>query len=300
VLAAALSPAEWQRFAEDYLARAIRYPDGRPLPSRPFTGDIYEWIDSFEHVIQARPFVLARATLEFSCGLWGLTAAMSPETTRFQDEGGSWGPLPDRLAVADGEARQLQMAGFASGPDGFRVAVTGSKNPCQACSEATSATEVEHCLIGRWELLAGGYGEQVERDLSAIFQSVQYPDLHRYLHLEASGVYRQLPGEGGERGAVTNLSPGGKLWAGRYRLSYETQGQWSAEGDRLTLCETGRSVRSDATIIDPDGREELIRFGGGGWKPNPEPFPYRRQLQCSDDSLILKEGAVTWHYRRTE
>ena len=60
------------RFAEAYLDREIRRPGGGGLASSPFPGDVYVYDRSRPHRIEARPFVLARAQLEYACGQWTL------------------------------------------------------------------------------------------------------------------------------------------------------------------------------------------------------------------------------------
>src|SRR5690606_38060170 len=72
-LAAFLPAEEWQDFAEAYLSRRIRQPGGRAIASSPFPGDIYVWGEgSHSHEISARRFILARAQLEFGCGVWSV------------------------------------------------------------------------------------------------------------------------------------------------------------------------------------------------------------------------------------
>jgi hypothetical protein len=303
-LASFLGAPEWQRFAEAYIAGDIRQPGGRSPRSSPFPGDIYVWENGRTHTLSAAPFVLARAQLEFSCGIWAVTEDDARGTRAFRASRSRWQSLPARIVVDQDGPQLFQMAGFGSGREGFSVTIEGTRDACQGCpATAGTARSLDQCLVGTWELMSGGYGQQIEDRLreSGIFESIDYPDLHRYLTLESNGRYSQGPSERGEQGESVQRTDAGHLWEGRSTLRHRTRGHWSTDGNVLHLCEEQVSVDIDLTIVEPDGGESRIRESGG--PPDLGPLPRRRDFVCSAGTLSLVEPSpvgpgVRWEYRR--
>lgn len=307
-LAAFLPAEEWQDFAEAYLSRRIRQPGGRAIASSPFPGDIYVWGEgSHSHEISARRFILARAQLEFGCGVWSVGEQSVAGTRAYREGSGSWQEeLPERIVSDGGTPRVFQMAGFGTGPEGFSLRIEAFKDACQGCPATAAATgSLDQCLIGTWELVSGGYGAMIEEQLrqTGIFEHIDYPDLHRHFVLEPNGRYRQSPSEGGESGSMSERTPEGKLWQGFSNLRLETEGSWSADGNVLQLCEEQKSVSVDLTVIDPKGREE--RLDQDHEVTGTLSLLRSREYECSGNSLSLIEAlpgapAVRWEYRRQQ
>lgn len=305
-LAAFLRPEQWQAFAQAYLDRRIRRPGGRALASTPFPGDIYVWGQpSRSHRITADRFVLARAQLEFACGLWSIVEEPHAGTRAYREQNGAWqDQLPERIVVETGAPRLFQVAGFGTGNDGFSLGIEGIQDMCQGCpDQAAAAEELDRCLIGTWELVSGGYGASIEAQLreAGIFQEIDYPDLHRYFVLQANGRYRQAPSDGGESGSMTTHTPSGKRWEGLTTLRMDTTGSWSADGQTLHLCEEQRTLSIDLSIINPKGVEE--RISSGEEDEQTMSLPRQRQYACGESRLSLTESApnvpsVHWEYQR--
>lgn len=305
-LASFMAPAQWQAFAQDYLDRRIRRPDGRVLATAPFAGDIYVWSDARSaHALSARPFVLARAQLEFACGNWSIRETRASGARAYREQGASWqDALPDRIVVGASGPRLFQMAGFGSESGGVAVSVEAIKDACQSCGTPDRAAEdVNSCLIGSWELVSGGYGAEIRRQLekTGIFERADYPDLHRIFVLQANGRYSQGPSDGGEPGDMRARTPGGKLWTGMSKLRLNTEGSWSTHADTLYLCEELRSASMDLTLIHPEGHAE--RLSAGREVAEPMALLRRRQFACDRDRLSLTEelpgaAAIHWEYRR--
>jgi hypothetical protein len=303
-LAGMFSEDDFQDFAQTYLDRGIRRSGGRVIPSTPFPGDIYVFADSREHRIAADPFVLARAQFEFACGLWSIARREETGTWAVSRDDRPWSEMPPTVTVAGGAPALFRVAGFGVGPRGFSTTIEATRNPCHDCAAAARLDDVaDACLVGRWQLVSGGYGALVEDSLreTGIFETLEYPDLERILVIGRDGAYSISPSP--DDIVMTTRSDDGDLWSSFGTLAYETSGQWSTDGDVLQLCESDALADIDLTIVDPEGAAERFQISGG-----PSGFPpllRERTFACSASNLTLVEDVpfsptVTWEYRRVE
>ncbi len=297
-LAGFLPDDDFQHFAEAYLDREIVQPGGRAIPSTPFPGDIYEWSETDAHDLTADRFVLGRFQLEFACGEWSIERRDENGTWRVSLDDEPWEDMPPRLSIAGPEPDLYRGAAFGTDADGFRVTVEATRNPCQQCRETTVDDEVLACLIGRWELVSGGYGEQIQRalELSGQFESIEYPDLESVLVIAPDGTY-DYPGPPEDYNATVRTD-GGKLFEGIGTLSMASNGQWSVDGDTLHMCQTPHRAAIDLTVIDPDGNAERLTPRGG---PDSGMIRRARRFACAGADLTLVEGGMmTWQYSRAD
>ncbi|MFD1378920.1 hypothetical protein [Fodinicurvata halophila] len=303
-LAHVLAPTDWQHFAQAYLDQDLRLPGGGAVASTPFPGDIHVWNRSREHSITFDRFVLARAQLEFACGHWTLRRATEKGTWKVREPSSrDWVELPEELTVEEGSAKRVRLAGYGiEEAEGFRLVLDGRKDPCRGCLLTARDETADHCLIGGWELVSGGYGKVIERELrdTGVFQDLQYPDLQRYLILQADGRYEQSPTPG--EGTSSVLSEEGELWQGLASLALGAAGRWSVEGEKLRLCEAESTVDLNLEIFEPDGDVSRIRENRdkGG-----DVLLRTRRYSCEGNSLSMEEtlpgaSSVTWEYRRLE
>ncbi|WP_026987083.1 hypothetical protein [Fodinicurvata fenggangensis] len=303
-LAHFLAPDDWQHFAQAYLDQDLRQPGGGGVASTPFPGDIHVWNRSREHSITFDRLVLARAQLEFDCGHWTLRRATEKGTWKVRETSSrDWGELPEEITVEEGSRKRFRLAGYGiAEAEGFRLVLDGRKDPCRGCILAARDETADRCLIGGWELVSGGYGKVIERKLrdTGVFEDLQYPDLQRYLILQADGRYEQSPTP--SEGMSSVLSEEGELWQGLASLAMRATGRWSVEGEELRLCEAESAVELNLDIIEPDGDVSRIREsrdkGGAA-------LLRTRRYTCEGNSLSMEEilpgaPAVTWEYQRIE
>ena len=300
-LAGFLSADDFQHFAEDYLDREIVQPGGSAIASNPFPGDIYEWTEIHEHTLRADRFVLARFQMEFACGEWSIARRDEDGTWKVSLNDEPWEDMPPRLTIAGPDPDLYRVAAFGIEAVGFRVTVKATRNPCQQCAATTIDDEVATCLVGRWKLVSGGYGEQIEQmlRLTGQFESIEYPDLESVLVINRDGTF-EFPGPPEDYKAKVRTGSG-KLVSGFGKLAIASSGQWSVDGDLLHMCQSPHRAEIDVTIVDPDGNPDRIQTSGG-----PEsPIRRSRTVACAGGSLTLVEGApfapgMTWQYSRSD
>jgi len=297
-LAGLLSDQDLREFAEDYLDRLIAQPDGRIIPSNPMEGDIYVWDDSTEHDLEADRFVLGRFQLEFACGDWSIERREEEGVWRVSLDEDPWEDLPERLSISGPDPDTYRVAAFGTDPQGFRVTIEATRNPCLQCETTPVDDEALSCLVGRWQLASGGYGEQIERALRASgqFESIEYPNLESELVISRDGTF-EFPGPPEGYNAEVR-TPGGDLVVGFGTLAMASNGQWSVDGDTLHMCQNPHRAEIDLTIVNPDGDSGRLRTGGGP----PGAVQRSRDFTCGGGGLTLIEdgGFVTWHYTRAD
>jgi hypothetical protein len=298
---AGMLPADaFQQFAQDYLDRRISQPGGRPIPSNPFPGDIYVWNESTEHSVHAERFVLARFQLEFACGIWSIERSDEKGTWKASRDESAWEDLPETISGSGSDAIRYRAAAFGTEADGFQTTIKASRSACSRCDAPPVADDVAACLVGHWQLVSGGYGEQIQRMLQAggVFENIQYPDLEAVLIINADGTF-EFPGPPEDYNAVIETERGQFMGVGT--LAMASHGYWSVDGDQLQQCGPAPEANIDLTLIDPDGAASRVQDEGG-----PETVVQRaRSFICSGNALTLIEDIpftprVEWHYERTE
>lgn len=303
-LAHFLAPDDWQHFAQAYLDQDLRQPGGGGVASTPFPGDIHVWNRSREHSITFDRFVLARAQLEFECGHWTLRRKTEKGTWKVREVASrDWVELPEEITVEEGSTKRFRLGGYGiEEAEGFHLVLDGRKDPCRGCLLAAREETAGRCLIGGWELVSGGYGKVIERELrdTGIFEDLHYPDLQRYLILQADGSYEQSPTP--SEGTSSVLSEDGDLWQGLTSLAMGAAGRWSVEGEELRLCEAESTVDLNLEIFEPDGDVSRIRESRD---KAGDALLRTRRYTCEGNSLYMEEilpgaPAVTWEYRRLE
>ncbi len=303
-LAGLLSESDFQAFAQDYLDRTIQQPGGRAIPSTPFPGNIYPWSESRSHDLSEDRFVLARAQLEFACGAWSIARSGESGTWKVSLDDGPWDALPEWLSVAGEGPDHYRLAAFGIEADGFAVTIEATRDPCQACGSLAAGDDTAaSCLVGTWNLVSGGYGERMDEMLegTGLYETVEFPDMESVLVINGDGTY-SFPGPP-EDTTLSTRSDSGDLYIGIGTLSMQSSGQWSVDGDTLTLCETFDLAEMDITVTNPDGVDS--RFTGSGGSEGMPPLLRYRTFSCTDSALTLVEDipftpTTTWQYQRAE
>lgn len=296
-----LSAEAFQDFAQDYLDKNITQPGGRTIPSDPFMGDVYVWVGSGDHTLRAERFVLARFQLEIVCGEWTVERQDEKGTWKVSRDDGPWEEMSDSLTIDGPDPDEYRVAAFGTDPEGFEVTIELNRTPCRQCVSVPVDDDIAACLIGRWELVSGGYGEQIQQRLEAagLFERIEYPDLESVLVINADGTF-EFPGPP-EDYNVEVQTPGGDMFVGIGTLSVAGNGFWSIDNETLNMCQLPPEVNINLTIIDPDGVETPVEAAGG-----PRSVIQRsRTFSCAGGALTIIEAipftpTVRWEYRRAD
>jgi hypothetical protein len=207
--------------------------------------------------------------------------------------------LPEHLEIAGPAPDTYRLAAFGADEAGFRLELEGERDPCRGCANLAADDEARRCLIGTWELVSGGYGEQIERMLreQGILETVEYPEFFRELALAADGSYSTA---GTTPHMLTVRSDEGELHTLTGNFTHESSGFWAIDGEELQLCEVDSHVVIDDEMIGPEGDVQEIDAAGG---PDSGPLLRRRDFTCAGGSLVLVEDmpmtpTTTWTYSR--
>ncbi len=297
-LAGVLSADAFQQFGQDYLDQRITQPGGRSIPSNPFPGDIYVWDESTEHTLQAARFVLARFQLELACGIWTIEHSDEKGTWKVSRDDGDWQQMPETVSGSGSDPVRYRVAAFGVEGEGFQATINASRSACSRCEAPPVDDTVAACLIGRWQLVSGGYGEQIQHMLEAagVFEHIDYPDLDAVLVINADGTF-EYPGPPEDYNAVVETDRGAFTAAGT--LAMASQGFWTVDGDQFQECGPAPRAHINLDLLGPAGENSRIDTEGG-----PETVIQRsRTFVCSGDALTFTEAIpftprVDWQYQR--
>ena len=299
-LSGILSADAFQQFAQDYLDQRITQPGGRSIPSNPFPGDIYVWSESAEHTLQAPRFVLARFQLEFTCGIWTIERSDEKGTWKVNRDDAGWEEMPASVSGSGGDPIRYRVAAFGSEGDGFQATINATRNACSQCDAPPVDDAVAACLVGHWQLVSGGYGEQIQHMLQAggMFEDIQYPDLDAVLVINADGTF-EYPGPPEDYNATVGTDQGPFMGMGT--LAMASHGYWTVDGDQFQECGPAPQAHINLRLIDPNGTESRIDTEGG-----PDTVIQRsRTFVCTGDALTFTEAIpftprVDWQYQRSD
>ena len=287
----ALGADEWLAFAQAYLDRSIRYPDGSLLPGSPTDGDTWRWNETRTETVTLEPFVLHRGWVEFDCGRW--LAGTNPEQGHaVRPEGGAWGLLPERIDTRAGDDTRFRFAGFAAQDEPLRVRIRGDLEA--GCASCGGVETLDACLIGTWEQSGGGPIAWMQREV----KGVEIPRGERRNVVEvfrADGTYWT----GKLSADLAFATPDGSEGDGEAQA--QTAGRWSAEAGALNLCQDRLVFGGTVTMTSPDG-QTLTR-------PVPTPTApevVTMEYSCTDSTLETRlsiqgvSAPMETQYRRIE
>ncbi len=160
----AMSAAEYNRFAQDYVDDRIVLPSGwrvvgsrRPLtPAGTTTGEPEADPDIERPVRKA--FTIVRQKVQFAPGEYLPDGKLGEEKSVFSQEAGSWTPLPERLVVACGETKEFRIVGMPieSSPTSLTVKPRTEKAvQCGECGATGGDVRRAGCVVGSWRQSRG-------------------------------------------------------------------------------------------------------------------------------------------------
>jgi hypothetical protein len=242
---------EFHDFGKYYLSGRIQMPGGGEAPTLPDYGEPRVWSESKSEDFEAGRNVVYRTILEFSCGAWNLTQESLNGKTSVAKPREPFRELPPRVQSNGDDPVRFFFLGTSVSEDGFQATIRAEKEACAPCRHP-DPDGPESCLIGNWELVAGGYGAKVADLLNRPeLQVLTYPDPERFLTFQANGQI--TASSAGEAGHLESATKDGNIIAD-FNLALTKNGYWSADGERLHICyQAGGEFNLSGILIDPKG-----------------------------------------------
>lgn len=256
-LAAAMPDEDWLAFARDYLDGRIHRPAGG-FRVAPRDGPDWRWDDTRTQTLALRPFVLERAQVRFACGDWDLGAAPARWHATRPDEGADWGPFPPDLDTQAGDPESWRFVALlaATARTDLRLRAT-QRSGCGACA---GSVRTDACLVGHWQLSAGGAAQWLRDNLPPNVRMTQVEQTGETLRLDADGRYHA--GRMTARASFEADASDGTA-RGSGQLTAAATGRWSAQGGQLSLCPDAEAMAGRATVTPPGGPTIGLPLGGG-------------------------------------
>lgn len=162
--ARALSPTEYQRFAEDYLDNHIHFPGGAWAGEVEYPED---WVTTGDPrhdpdlVARMVPLRLFRKRLHFVPGRYSPTVDFGRETVHFSRDDGPWEELEHRVRVECDHEQVFRLASMTSlaamtpgdaFPDLTVHPGTEEEVRCANCGVRGAGVRRERCVVGTWRI----------------------------------------------------------------------------------------------------------------------------------------------------
>lgn len=274
---AALTPAASLQFAQAYLDKQIHYPGGRALDLHPTDGPGEIWTATRAARLDAAPFVIARGTLDFSCGRWQ-TAAVPATALAAQREGGTWGTLPAELRGEAGRETRFRYAVFNAADDSRQLTLTGTL--AVACAQCMTSQARNSCMVGLWEFESGGRLEWVRRHMPPGLRVTKRTETGHTMTFANDGSFEL----GAYRGktAVTH----DKGLRGTGNVSSHARGRWATSGSALYLCRDMAKVSGTIRVQGPGGLNRTVQV------PVEAATTLRWNYNCTGDVLKTEESVA--------
>ena len=274
---AALTPAAWLQFAQAYLDKQIHYPGGRALDLHPTDGPGEIWTATRAARLDAAPFVIARGTLDFSCGRWQ-TAAVPATALAAQREGSTWGTLPAELRGEAGRETRFRYAIFNAADDSRQLTLTGTL--AVACAQCMTSQARNSCMVGLWEFESGGRLEWVRRHMPPGLHVSNRTEKGQTMTFNDDGSFSL----GAYRGQTKVANDRGVRGTGN--VSSHARGRWATSGNALYLCRDMHNVGGTINVQGPGGVNRTVRV------PVEAATTLRWNYNCAGNALKTEESVA--------
>lgn len=268
----AMPESDWLRFAQAYVDRDIRHPQGGGLSYATGEGDEYVFEENRTERVTLEPFVLTQASAQYGCGLWANMQAPEEQAISAREaEGRDWRAYPAEVDAREGRGGRYRIAALNTG-DGRQVVRIEAERRA-SCAPCAGSDRVDVCLAGTWVQSGGGAVEWMRAQGMPITRAQVSEQIITYL---GDGSYLTQPFSveleerlRTRRGTVIGEGVGTAAAAG---------GRWSAEEGRLNVCQESGGVRGRVTVTSPGGTGSMpINVPGGG--------ALTMRYSCSESSL---------------
>lgn len=271
----ALSTEEWRRFAQAYLDREIRDARGRTVPSSPADGNTWRFSAPRTERIPLRPFVLARGTLAFDCGRWGVAASGLPSAAlAARAFTGPWGPIPGEIDGRNPEEAAYILA--AMNTESRNATLTLDVTVRSTCEPCAGTEEIDSCLVGSWRKTGGGAVEWMRRELPPEF-SITHQDSDGIVTYRADGSYWSAPYGYGMTGLHRKSMGVTRAEGGAVAQGF---GRWSVTGGVLNQCPHSESLAGTLQVTRPEHSTRTARLS-----PPRASGPVRMSYRCTETIL---------------
>jgi len=225
--ARALSGAEWQRFAQDYVDERVTMPSGMRVAGNefgPFVPTVHTTTGTpgsdpvFEPRETVPPLVLYRGKIDFTPAEYAPTGQFGPLRTVFSERVGSWGQIPNPLRSDCEGRKQIRFAALSTGEGRLRVDPGTRRRADGRCA----------CPVGVWTIRP--------EDLMSLSPTPQHRfggsgDMRMQFNADGTAVY--------EARNLRFISPSYRQGSLSFQVtierSYEASFTWSAEGEFIVM-----------------------------------------------------------------
>lgn len=255
----ALPPADWLRFAQDYVDHDIPHPNGAGLTYATGEGDEHVFEQNRTAWLTLEPFVLTQAAARYGCGEWFNEGAPTHDTVAAREAAGrDWGRYPSDVNAREGRPGRYRIAAINTGDSQQRVPIEAERRV--ACGPCAGSERVDACLVGTWVQSGGGALEWMQSQGMPITRATASAQIITYI---GDGSYQTLPFSvelveefQSSRGRTIGEGVGGAQAA---------FGRWSADAGMLNICQGAGGVSGTVTITSPSGTGTMpIDVPGGG------------------------------------
>ncbi|MEZ6022790.1 MAG: hypothetical protein R3C16_05115 [Hyphomonadaceae bacterium] len=285
-----VSDEEILAFAQAYLDGTINYPLRGPLRTTPPDGVTWSINASGAHSRVLKPFVIMPGYADYACGRWegaptAANAAVREESAR------DWGSWPgDVDARASGGTRYRTVAVHT---DEGNAEFTLRIRRTASCAGCLAATVIDRCVVGTWQLTAGGPIEWMQRMGVPITRNNTSPIV---LTMNEDGTFNS-EGFGIDMQMTFAGRDGPTIYDAR-GAAQPTSGRWSAEGGRIQACFDGGGAASGVSTATTPEITVSSPFSGPGVGGEAGSTSYT----CSDTTFFTSSptprGAMTHTFTR--
>lgn len=284
-MAGAMPPSDWLKFAEDYNDQRIHDGQGGSIDSTPADAEALEWSDTQTRRIALHPFILARRNLAFHCGRWTLVPQPASHYAAKSGDG-EWGDLPGDLDNMGNSHGGFAFAAINATAEDvpFQIAATLAAR----CADCAGTHEMDHCLIGTWEMTTDGVQQWAAAHLHN-YHITSISLVGNTLTLNDDGTFATGASDVTVSGEGHGASSSGEVNA-------QASGRWSTSGGNLNMC-ADASAASGHVTVSGDGHSVTVPTHPQ--IPPQSSTPYT----CSGDTFthttqVGSMGSVTSTYNR--
>lgn len=264
-MAGALSQDDWLRFAQAYLDEEIRHPHGTPLTFSPERGETWQWSATRTQTLTLAPFVLARGAAAFDCGRWR-TSVRPSAMHRARADGEPWADLPAEIDATSGSGGPYRVAAINASNARATLTIQGTMEA--GCGSCADIAELDACLVGTWQLTAGGAAEWMRNQ----GMPGSYATSNETLTLRRDGTFVTGALQGRLQHEADGLRTDG-------RMSAQAGGRWSARGGVLNMCADMQALSGRTVLTTRDGRRAIVPVGSA------PPTSSQLSYSCSGTTL---------------
>jgi hypothetical protein len=245
IRSAEISDEDMLAFAEAYLDGDIHYPLRGALRSTPPAGANWTINASGRHERVLKPYVIMPGFADYACGRWAGAPTAANVAVR-EDGARDWGNWPGDVDARDRGGIRYRTVAVHTGDENLEFGLNITRTA--SCASCLSATVIDRCLIGAWQLTSGGPIEWMRSMGLPITRNNTQPIV---LTMNEDGTFTSQG-----FGIDMQMTFSGRDGPTRYDATGAAQpaaGRWSAERGRVQACfDAGGATAGMSTATTPD------------------------------------------------